>query len=183
MAGLGHDRAAVVPLLLTAAYHGRVDLPAVLAAARSEGLALPVRLTDVLGPVGGVTPAPLVAALRRRLAETGAEYDGVVLAAAGTRDAKARDTVAQAAAALGEALGVPCLPGYASAAPPTAGEAVARLRAAGARRVVAAAYFLATGQLYRTAMDSALAAGAVGVAAPLADAPELAHLVLARLDT
>ena len=29
MAGLGHERAAVVPLLLTAAYHGRVDLPAV----------------------------------------------------------------------------------------------------------------------------------------------------------
>ena len=182
MARLGHERAAVVPLLLTAAYHGRVDLPAVLAAARSEGISLPVRMTEVLGPVGGVTPAPLVAALRRRLAETGADYDALVLAAAGTRDAAARETVAQAASALGAALGVPCLPGYASAAAPTPGEAVARLRAAGARRVAAAAYFLATGQLYRTARDSALAAGAVAVAAPLADAPELARLVLARLD-
>jgi sirohydrochlorin ferrochelatase len=182
MAGLGHQRAAVVPLLLTAAYHGRVDLPAVLAAARSEGLALPVRMTDVLGPVGGVTPAPLVAALRRRLAETGTGYDAVVLAAAGTRDARARATVSQAAVALGEALEVPCLPGYASASAPTAGEAVTRLRAAGARRVAAAAYFLATGRLYRTAMDSARAAGAVAVAAPLADAPEVAHLVLSRLD-
>lgn len=182
MAGIGHRRAAVVPLLLTSAYHGRVDLPAVLAAARAQGLALPVRMTEVLGPVGGVTPAPLVAALRRRLAETGAEYDAVVLAAAGTRDARARATVAEAAAALGAALGVPCLPGYASGSPPSAGEAVARLRAAGARRVAAAAYFLATGELYRRAMASARAAGAVAVAAPLADAPEVARLILSRLD-
>jgi sirohydrochlorin ferrochelatase len=203
MAGIGHGDAGVVPLLLTAAYHGRVDLPAVLAAARSDGLTLPVRMTDVLGPVGGVTPAPLVAALRRRLAESFSPrsranprgwtikppgfaldrgYDAVVLAAAGTRDAEARATVAEAAAGLGGALGVPCLPGYASAAAPTAGEAVTRLQAAGARRVAVAAYFLATGQLYRTAVDSARAAGAVAVAAPLADAPELAHLILARLD-
>jgi sirohydrochlorin ferrochelatase len=216
MAGIGHASAAVVPLLLTAAYHGRVDLPAVLAAARTDGLRLPVRTTDVLGPVGGVTPAPLVAALRRRLfealppapsprsrgyqhaltteprvsaldrraaagdAEIG--FDAVVLAAAGTRDERARATVAQAATALGEALGVPCLPGYASATPSTAGEAVRRLRAAGARRVAAAAYFLATGQLYRTAMESARAAGVVAIAAPLADAPELARLVLSRVD-
>jgi sirohydrochlorin ferrochelatase len=215
MAGIGHASAAVVPLLLTAAYHGRVDLPAVLAVAQSDGLRLPVRTTDVLGPVGGITPAPLIAALRRRLDEAVAPahspqsranqrgwiteprvssldrergevaergFDAVVLAAAGTRDEQARATVAEAAGALGEVLGVPCLPGYASATRPTAGEAVGRLRAAGARRVAVAAYFLATGQLYRTAMDSARAAGAVAVAAPLADAPELARLVLSRLD-
>jgi sirohydrochlorin ferrochelatase len=182
LAGTGHPGASVVPLLLTAAYHGRVDLPAVLAAARGDGLTLPVRMTDVLGPVGGVVPAPLLAGLRRRLAELDTGYDAVVLAAAGTRDAQARTTVVEAATALGAALGVPCQAGYASAAGPAAGEAVSALRAAGARRVAVAAYFLATGRLYRTAADSARAAGAVAVAAPLGAARELAHLVLARLD-
>jgi sirohydrochlorin ferrochelatase len=182
MAAIGHRRAAVVPLLLTAAYHGRVDLPAVLAAARADGLTLPVRTTAVLGPVDGVVPAPLLAGLRRRLAELGTGYDAVVLAAPGTRDPAARATVDAAATALGETLGVPCPTAYASGAPPTAGEAVARLRATGARRVAVAAYFLATGQLYRVAAASARSAGAVGVAEPLGAAPELAHLVLARLD-
>jgi sirohydrochlorin ferrochelatase len=178
-----YPRTTVVPLLLTAAYHGRVDLPAVLAAARADGVDLPVRVTDVLGPVGGVVPAPLLAGLRRRLAETGTGYDAVVLTAAGTRDATARATVDEAAAALGAALGVPCVPAYASAAPPTAGEAVTALRAAGADRVAMAAYFLATGQLYRAAADSARAAGAVAVAEPLGALRELAHLVLTRLDS
>jgi sirohydrochlorin ferrochelatase len=184
VARLGHPGAAVVPLLLTAAYHRRVDLPAVIEQAHAEGLALPVRMTEVLGPVGGVTPAPLVAALRRRLREAIRPRlcDAVVLAAAGTRDEAALATVDDAAAALGEATGVPCLAGYASAAAPTPGEAVIRLRAAGARRVAMAAYFLACGRLYQTAVDSARAAGAVAIAAPLAAAPELAHLILARLD-
>jgi sirohydrochlorin ferrochelatase len=79
-------------------------------------------------------------------------------------------------------LGVPCRAGYASAAGPTAGEVASALRAAGARRVAVAAYFLATGRLYRTAAESARAAGAVAVAAPLGAARELAHLILARLD-
>jgi len=182
-AAIGHPHAVVVPLLLTCAYHGRVDLPQVLATAAAGGVDLPVRVSDVLGPVAGVVPAPLLAALRRRLAEAAPDgYDAVVLAAAGTRDAGARETVDEAARALGEALGVPCRAGYASGPAPTAGEAVAQLRARGARRVAAAAYFLAPGRLYAAAAGSARAAGAVAVAEPLGAARELAHLVLARLD-
>jgi sirohydrochlorin ferrochelatase len=183
----GHRRAAVVPLLLTAAYHGRVDIPGAIAAARAGGLRMPVAVTDVLGPVDGVVDELLLAGLRRRLGETGAApggpggADAVVLAAAGTRDAAARDTVDVAAAALGAALNVPCLAAYASATPPTAGAAVARLRADGARRVAVAAYFLAPGRLYEAARASARAAGAVAVAAPLEGAAELARLVLARV--
>jgi sirohydrochlorin ferrochelatase len=178
----GAPEATVVPLLLTAAYHNRVDLPAMLAEARADGLRLPLRVTDVLGPAGGVVPAPLLAGLRRRLLEAAGTFDGVVLAAAGTGDATARGTVRESALALGEMLGVPCRVGYASAAPPLPGEAVAELRDAGALRVAVAAYFLASGLLYRVAADSALAAGATAVAAPLGDARELAHLVLARID-
>lgn len=191
LADRGHPEAVVVPLLLTSAYHDRVDLPAAIS--QAEGLS--VIRTGVLGPVPGAVPSLLVAALRQRLAEATARsrgearvgpgstmVDGVVLAAAGTRDAAARATVVAAAAALGAALGVPWRVGYASAAAPTAGESVAELRAVGARRVGMAAYFLAPGQLYRVAAGSARAAGAVVVAEPLRAAAALVQLVLARVD-
>lgn len=178
----GHEAATVVPLLLTKAYHGRVDVPAVLDQARADGLRTAVTLTDVLGPVGGQVPASLLAGLRRRLAALEVEYDALVLAAAGTRDAVARTTVEEAADALGASLGVPCVAAYASASGPTGGEAVRQLTAAGARRVAVAAYFLAPGWLYESVAASARAAGAVAVAQPLTDAPEIAHLVLDRVD-
>ncbi|HEY2948552.1 MAG TPA: CbiX/SirB N-terminal domain-containing protein [Micromonosporaceae bacterium] len=183
--GEGRPGAVVVPLLMTAAYHGRVDIPAVLAAARRDGLRMPVVVADVLGPVNGEVHPSLVAGLGRRLSEmdaAGPGFDAIVLAAAGTRDPAARETVAYAGAALGGRLGVPVEAAYASAAAPTPGEVVARMRAAGARRVAVAAYFLAPGRLYEAGADGARAAGAVGVAAPLCDAPELADLVLARAD-
>jgi sirohydrochlorin ferrochelatase len=75
---------------------------------------------------------------------------------------------------------VPCVVAYAAGARPTGQAAVARLRALGAHRVVGAAYFLAPGLLYDRVATSALAGGALAVAAPLGDAPELADLVVAR---
>jgi sirohydrochlorin ferrochelatase len=163
----------VVPLLLTEAYHGRVDVPGEVA--KVPGLRVDV--TDVLGPASPL----LLDALVRRLPATA--VDAVVLVAAGTRDATARATVAGAAADLGERLGLPSVVGYASAAAPTAGEAVARLRAAGASRVGVAAYFLAPGLLYDLAVRSALEAGAVAVAEPLGDAPELVQLIESRVES
>lgn len=180
LAAAGFRSATVVPLLMTSAYHVRVDLPAVLDEARAEGLALQLAVCGALGPVGGRVPQQLVAGLRRRLGETGVEFDAVVLAAAGTRDAAARSTVGLAARVLGARLGVPAMAAYASASGPTAGEAVATLRAAGARRVAVSGYFLAPGRLYDTAIMSARAEGAVAAAGPLTDAPELAELVLDR---
>jgi sirohydrochlorin ferrochelatase len=172
LATAGHRRAVLVPLLLTAAYHGKVDVPAVVREARDTGLRIDVALADVLGPVSPL----LVDGLLRRLPTT--DLDAVVLAAAGTRDAAARTTVEDAAAALGARLGLPCTVAYASAAPPTAAEAVASL---GVPRVGVASYFLAPGLLYDNAMASACAAGAVAVAPPLGDAPELVDLVAARV--
>jgi sirohydrochlorin ferrochelatase len=214
LAALPARRAVLVPLLLTAAYHGRVDMPAVVEAA--AGLPIEVTLADVLGPLPfghrGVPPLLLDGLVRRLDAATpfsaldpgvtapssaldpgvtapaldldpGAiGLDAVVLAAAGTRDAAARATVDEAAQALSVRLSRPCAVAYASAAPPTAGEAVARLRAEGARRVGMAAYFLAPGKLYDLAAGSARAAGAVAVADPLTDAPELVRLVAARVE-
>jgi sirohydrochlorin ferrochelatase len=176
---LGHRSAVVVPLLLTSAYHGRVDVPAALAAARADGLRLDVTLTDVLGPVDGSVPPLLLSALRRRLVST---FDGLVLAAAGTRDDAARSTVDLVAAELGRSLGVPCRAAFASGSPVTGSVAVEALRASGASRIAVAAYFLACGQLYDTVIDSARAAGALDpVAEPLGNAPDLARLVLERV--
>ncbi|HZN19543.1 MAG TPA: CbiX/SirB N-terminal domain-containing protein [Micromonosporaceae bacterium] len=181
LAATGYRHAVVVPLLLTAAYHGRVDLPVVLARVRAAGLPLRVSLTEVLGAQGLAVDALLIVALRRRLGQLRRPYDALVLAAAGTRDAAARESVAAVATTLGTAAGVRCLPAYAAAAGPTPGEAVRQLRAGGARRVAVASYFLAPGLLYDRAAASAQGGGAVGVAAPLGAAPELAWLVVARV--
>ena len=230
LAALPGHRVVLVPLLLTSAYHGRVDIPAVLEAAAD--LPLTVTLAGVLGPQptppvpaeqAPAAPVPFVAAQRapaapavfvpvqpavsapasfvaaqrapvgpdgrvpvelidglvRRLPGDG--LDAVVLAAAGTRDAAARATVGWAADALSGRLGLPCTVAYASASPPAVADAVDRLRAAGARRVGVSAYFLAPGFLYDLAARSARAAGAVAVADPLGDAPELVRLVAARV--
>ena len=204
LADLPARRAVLVPLLLTAAYHGRVDIPAVLAAA--AGFPVTVTLADVLGPSAaparsvpapfvpapfvpaphvpvvsaGAVPAELIDGLVRRLPVAG--LDAVVLAAAGTRDAAARATVGWAADALSARLGLPCTVAYASASPPAVADAVDLLRASGARRVGVSAYFLAPGFLYDLAARSARAAGAVTVADPLGDAPELVSLVAARVE-
>jgi sirohydrochlorin ferrochelatase len=181
------SRAILVPLLLTSAYHGRVDLPAVVREASS--LPIEVTATDVLGPASPL----LLSALQRRLTEAapgclpahGGEaggLDGVVLASAGTRDEAARATVAAAAAALGRRLGLPAAVAYASGPGPRPDEAVARLRASGANRVGMSAYFLAPGLLCDLAARTAREAGAVTVTEPLGDAPELVSLVGARVD-
>jgi sirohydrochlorin ferrochelatase len=215
LAALPGPRAVLVPLLLTAAYHGRVDLPAVI---REAAASLPIRVTatDVLGPASPL----LLAAVSHRLlapvpsrsgpsrsgpsvadlsvAGSGAGglgvagpgvgglgaggLDAVVLAAAGTRDVVARQTVADAAVALGERLGLRTAVAYASGPGPRADEAVSGLRAAGARRVGMAAYFLAPGLLYDASVDAARSAGAVAIAEPLGDAPELVRLIGARVD-
>ncbi|GIF10713.1 sirohydrochlorin chelatase [Actinoplanes teichomyceticus] len=182
LGSLGARRTVLAPLLLTEAYHGRVDLPAVLA----EAADLPVRVTlaEVLGPrpagPGRVrTPRLLLEALVRRIPVD--DFDAVVLAAAGTRDPAARGTVEHAAVALGERLGVPVRVSYSSGVGPRADEAVRALRAAGSRRVAVAGYFLAPGLLYDLAAEAAREAGAVAVAQPLGDAPEMVALVSSRV--
>ena len=186
-AARGQRAATVVPLLLTAAYHGRVDVPGEIE--KAGGLGLSIGLAPVLGPVAGaradaVALDLLVRALRRRLDEVlDSPVDGVVLAAAGTRQVSALGTVDLVADALGAALGVPCLAGYASGAGRGTGAAVAALRQRGAHRIALSAYFLAPGLLYDRVVADARAAGAQVAAAPMGDAPEIAELVLRRADT
>jgi sirohydrochlorin ferrochelatase len=162
----------VVPLLLGAAYHSRVDIPAALSPAGARATQ-----ADVLGP-----DALLVAALERRLAETGVEAGdsdtAVVLAAAGSTEASSLDAVRALAAGWRDAGWWDVEPAFASAAEPTVESAVAALRGRGAPRVAVATYLLFHGLF----ADKLAAAGADVVSAPLADAPEVVELVLARYD-
>ena len=171
----GHSRAVLVPLLLTSAYHGRVDVPAEIAAVQG----FPVAQADVLGPVEGRVPPLLLDGLLERLGAV--SLDAVVLAAAGTRNAGARATVDQAAAALSGRLGVPCRVAYASAAPPLAGDAVRGLQEEGHSRIGLASYFLAPGLLWDSALGSAREAGICAVGEPLTDVPALVELVATRV--
>jgi len=164
--------AVVVPLLLTAAFHSGADLPAQLAAADPDAVQ-----ADVLGP-----HPLLLMGLERRLTEVGVEAGdpstAVVLAAAGSADRAAQQTVRELAAAWGHWGWWAVEAAFASAAEPTVEAAVATLRARGAPRVAVASYLLAPGLF----ADRVRAAGADVTSAPLGDAPEVAELVLDRYD-
>ncbi|WP_183065257.1 MULTISPECIES: sirohydrochlorin chelatase [Streptomyces] len=163
--------AVLVPLLLGRGYHVKRDLPE--AAARATHLE-----TRVAAPLG---PHPLlVEALYERLVEAGwTAGTAVVLAAAGSRDPESAADTRRTAALLSGRLGdVPVVPGYASAAAPTAPEALRALAARGHHRIAVASYFAAPG---RFAAQTAAASPALA-AAPLGDHPALARLLLHRYD-
>jgi sirohydrochlorin ferrochelatase len=153
----------VVPLLLSSGYHVRVDIGAAVA-----------RLSDAVA-TAALGPDPLlVEVLGHRIAAAG-PADAVVLAAAGSSHPRSRADVAAVAAALP----VPVTVGYASTSEPRVPDVVAGLRAAGARRVIVAAYLLADGLFHR----SLRTAGADLVTAPLVAEPAVADLVLGRYDS
>ena len=161
----------VVPLLLGAAYHSRVDIPAALAGTAA-------RQAEVLGP-----DHLLLRALERRLAEGGVDVGdasvAVVLAAAGSTDAAAVAGVRELADSWRAAGGWRDVrAAFASAAAPAVADAVAALRAEGAGRVAVASYLLFPGVF----ADKLAAAGADVTSVPMADAPEVVELVLRRYD-
>jgi len=181
----GEDgRAAVVPLLLTAAYHSKADIPARLAAAAAARPGLDVARAATLGP-----HPLLLAALERRLRAAGVAVGdpaaraatSVVLAAAGSSDPAANATIADLAARWARERGWRAVvPGYASAAGPRPAEAVRALRADGAEKVVVATYLLAPGYFADKVGDAARGAGAAAVSKVLGAAPEVADVVLDR---
>ncbi|BDZ65609.1 sirohydrochlorin chelatase [Agromyces mangrovi Wang et al. 2018] len=194
--------AVLVPLLLSAGYHVHVDLADAAADARAGGR--PVAVAEALGPDDRLVPV-----LRRRLAEAGArDDDRVVLAAAGSSDARAVDACRDMAARLARAAAAPQVArpdgklrsgvpershstglaphegaiGFLSAAEPRLGGAVraAREGAGPDARVAVASYLLAPGYF----QDLAAASAPDVMAAPLLrhDAPAPAELVAIVLD-
>jgi sirohydrochlorin ferrochelatase len=186
LSAVGGDGACVVvPLLLTAAYHSKADIPAKIAAA-SAATPLDVSCAGTLGP-----HPLLLAALERRLAEAGVAVGdpaarsrtSVVLAAAGSSDPAANATIAALAARWQATRGWHAVvPAYASAAGPRPDEAVrALLAGAGAPGpVVVATYLLAPGYFADKIRAAGLGAGAAAVSPALGAAPDIADVVLER---
>lgn len=172
------SRAVVVPLLLGRAFHANVDVPGAVSLAAAAQPTLDVTVADVLGP-----DPRLGAVALRRLAEAGVCADdpevGVVLAAAGSQHASSNSQVrAVAARCARRTRWIDVVPAFACAAEPTVPQALERLRAAGARRLAVASYFLAPGLLpdkvARLARDTAV------LAAPLGADPAVAEIIADR---
>src|SRR3954453_13705410 len=174
------DEIVVVPLLLTDAYHAKVDVPSAVAEAQARHPGLRVRATSILG----LEPQFLEGLdVRMREALRGArarELDALVLAAAGSSDPLANQAVARLARVWAARHKLPVTAAFASSPPPATGEAVRAFRAEGRRHVAVASMFLAPGFLPDRASELALEAGAVAGSDPLASDPELARTILAR---
>ncbi|MEV7966893.1 sirohydrochlorin chelatase [Sphaerisporangium sp. NPDC088356] len=199
----GLDEAVVLPLLLTEAYHSRVDIPSALREARASRPRLRVHQGATLGP-----HPLLITALERRLAEAGVEIGdpdtAVVLVSAGSSDHRANAVIAAMAREWALSRGWHSISAaYASAASPTPEEAVLKLlddhpapgparagtvkpgaggsgRTPRPARVVVAPYLLASGHFADKVRRDTLEAGASAVADPLGPAPELVTILLER---
>lgn len=168
----------VLPLLLTAAFHSKADIPRMLARVARPG----VSYGATLGP-----HPLLLDALDRRLAEAdpGAHADpgrtAVVLAAAGSSDSEANATIARLAAQWQARAGWHAVrPAYASAAGPSPAAAVTGLLRDGAPRVAVATYLLAPGLFADRIRHASLAAGAAAVSPALGACAEVAGILLDR---
>lgn len=176
-----HDRAVVVPLLLGHAFHARVDVPGAVAEAARRHPGLGITTSAVLGG----DPRLEDAALDRLAAVAGPLDDpglGVVVAAIGSSHAPANTAVHRVAGRWAARFGwAGARAAFATATTPTVPEAIAALRAAGARRVAVAPWILAPGLLPdRIARDAAATDPTAVVAAPLADHPAVAAVVADR---
>lgn len=160
--------AVVVPLLLAPGFHVHVDIEQ--AVDRPSTVA-----SRTLGPDSRLTRV-----LLGRLADAGATTDDViVLGAAGSTDARARQSVDAAARMLGSAWGSPVPVGYVGGTGTPIDEVVRDVSTSG-RRVVVASYLMAPGFFY----DRLLGCGADVVTRPVLDGldvdPDMVSLVLDR---
>ncbi|QKE85281.1 CbiX/SirB N-terminal domain-containing protein [Arthrobacter sp. NEB 688] len=163
----GSRAGVVVPLLLAAGYHVRVDL------AQAVQERPDVVVTAALGP-----DDRLVDLLLERVEQVGGVHDGdaVVLAPAGSSDERAQEASAETARRLGERLGRPVRLGYAAGPRPPAACAVTTARVEGAERVLLVSYLLAPGFFQRRLE----ACGADVVTAPLLPDERVVDVVLER---
>lgn len=176
----GHEEIVVVPLLLTEAYHAKVDVPGAIAEASARHESVQLHATSILGLETQFLEVLDVRMREALKASRVRELDALVLAAAGSSDPLANQAVARLARVWGTRHRLPVTAAYASAAPPAAGEAVRAFRAEGRRHIAVASLFLAPGFLPDRAAELALEAGAVAVSEPLGAHPELARTILAR---
>jgi sirohydrochlorin cobaltochelatase len=177
-----------VPLVLTAAGHGKGDIPAALARELRRHPGLSYRYGRPLGPHPVLQD---LLAARTDAALAGAPRQGtcVVLAGRGSTDPDANAEVAKVARLLWEGRGYAGVEySFISLAEPSVPAALDRARRLGARRIVVAPYFLFSGVLPdRVAAQAREFATRhsrldIRVAGLIGDCDELAGLVLERYD-
>ena len=166
----------VVPFLLADAYHARTDIPAVIG---ESGAA--VEQAAVLGE----DPA-LLTVLRQRLAEAGVSPDddglGVLVVAVGSSDEAANARTATVAQTLRRGTRWRATQtAFATGPHPGVADAAARLRAAGAERLIIAPWVLAHGRITDRVTAYAAATG-IAMAEPLGSHNLVAATVLDRFD-
>jgi sirohydrochlorin ferrochelatase len=176
----GVTEVVFVPLLLSDAFHGHAEVPALLAQVQSTHPQLQVLASRPVGP-----EAQLLGIIDRRLREAlrvnrVSELDGLVFAAAGSADIRSNAIVARRARQWANHHRLPCVSAFATGSGPTTAEAVRTLRGQGRRYIAVGSWFLAPGQLYVRQAELAVEAGAVAVSEPMGAEPEIAHSVLAR---
>jgi sirohydrochlorin ferrochelatase len=178
VAAQGHTEAVVVPLLLGSAFHARVDLPGLLAAAQARHPRLRLAQAGVLG-----ADRRLVAALRERVLATGADPRdgrlGVAVAAVGSSSPQANRHTEHIGGLLGATTSWRTSVCFATTEP-TLSQSVSQLHAQGCDRVVVAPWFLARGRL-----TDRLAAAAPGLvhADPIGAHRAVADIVCSRYTT
>lgn len=176
----GAHEVVFVPLLLSDAFHGHAEVPALVAQVQAAHPDLAVIASRPIGP-----EAQLLSVVDRRLREELrsrriSELDGLVFAAAGSTDPRSNALVARRARQWASHHRLPCVTAFATASGPTTGEAVRTLRTQGRRHIAVGSWFLSPGHLYTHQAELALGAGAVAVSAPLGAQPEIAETALAR---
>ena len=160
----GADRVVVLPFFLFPAGHVREDLPAELRAARDAGGWATLEMLPPLGPADEILEA-IGARADAALADLAVADDGdvkpaLIVVGAGTSDPDANGDLCKASRLLWERFPdrySMVETAWVSLTRPTVPEVIDRCRRLGARRIVAAPYFLNTGVLLKR-IDAPLAA-------------------------
>lgn len=167
--------AIVVPLLLADAYHARVDIPEMIAAAGAD-----VRQAEVLGE-----DDRLIHVLRQRLEHAGvSRLDprvGVIVTAVGSSRPAANARTATVAHELTLTTRWTATTAFATGQHPTLADATDELRRRGASRPVIAPWFLAHGRITDRVANFAAKQG-IPMSAPLGAHRQVAETVLDRFD-
>lgn len=184
LAGQGCEQVHVLPLLFAPGFHLRTDLPASIAAARetAPGLVAQIGPTLVDLPDDVVGADLLLDALDERMAGVVRSPAAVVLVAAGSSAAVAREMVHRLAQRWGARRGVPAAAAFASGPGDRPEAAVHALSAAAGVRtgdIGVGLLFLADGFLPGRATEAVTAAGAACTDV-LGAAPQLAELIVRR---
>ncbi len=176
----GLDRPGLVtPLLLASAYHARVDIPAMIDAAK-----VPVRQADTLGE-----DPRLVEVAHQRLTEIEPDESrdsvpsgsGVLIVAVGSSHTAANARTATLASALSARGGWGRVRVAYATTEPSVADGIAALRRDGADRIAVAPWFIAPGKITDRVAAVAADLGAA-MAEPLGAHPLLAETVLDRFD-